>query len=687
MHLQRREQVLPPRRSSPSRRASSDAEHASPTLAPGFENLLEAGALLDHAAEAPKGALPQAVDGSVQQRPAGPLPALQPVVSAMPGRPGTPGGPVLQPQLSQGQAELLAQVHMAKNNRAAHAGSSALAISASQLSQALQHTTTAGTLAPSSAPVIPHMSKATAGTVSAPTQQVPPSQTMTAAPIPPPAASLQQQLPVTPTRNRNAPSTPRPKGRGTQPPAQQQLLQQGSSLSPASSAQQLSAATLERAAANNRIITELASWHQQSQQQQLVQRLVREQMLHTRQQQPSPSLPGTSIVPAAAQPAKIAHIAQTSNPAAANQTLAAVQAVSAGQGMVSSGAFSGSVQQRSMPVVSSSHQGVPAVSSGAITNATQQRPTLGVSSSQQGVPAASSGSVRLVTQQRPTLVVSAQPQGVVIGQPISGGPARFPVPFQPPVLRPSGPRPQYSAAASAAQPAARPPGSAMQPPQGHASAAGLASSPMIHQHISGTHPLPSQTPPSTGVAAKGQAYPMYIFYPDGTTPHSQQQNNSHGQSTAATSLYLPQSQPAASGVVARAVANMQARSAGPAAGQPPAPAQVVGQKRAAEPVNAQDVSAAKQPRTSSAQTPLQQLLQPIPGQLALPAAAQSRAPASAMPAPAAPSTELAFVEALMVISRPSSTTSDLLHQPLVGARPYCYIMAGSRLRSQIRVAY
>ncbi len=618
----------------------------------------------------------------------------------MPVTAGTPGSQELQPQLSQGQAELLAQVHMAKNNRAAHAGSSAPAVSAVQLSQALQNLPGAGISAHSSAPAVQHISKAATGTMSAPTQQVP-SQSTTAGPTAPPAASLQKQLPVTPTRNRNVPSSPRPKGKGNQPLAQQQLTQQASSLSLASSAQQLSAATLEKAASNNRIMIELASWHQQSQQQQqqLVQRLVREQMLHTRQQQQRPSLPEASAVPAAAPPASIAHTAQNSSSAAMQQPLAAVQAVSAAQGRpalpaITSGAVGVRAQQRPPPAVSSSHQGVPAMSRGAITNTIQQRPTLGVSSIQQGSPAASMGAVRLVPQQRPTLLVSSHPQGASshgvvtgqlpnsapAGQPVNSGPARFPAPFQPPALRPSGPRPQYFAAASTAQPAARPPGSATQPPQLHASPAGLASRPISQQHVPGTHPLPSQTPPSTGVAAKGQAYPVYVFYPDGTTPHSQQQGIPHGQSTATTAVHLPQSQPAASGVVARAVANMQARAAGPAAGQHPALAQITGQKRAAEPVNAQDANAAKQPRTYSAQTPLQQLLQPMPGQLALPAAAQTRPPALGMPAPAAPSTELAFVEALMVIPRPTSATSELLHKPPFCARPQCCNAVGSILK-------
>ncbi len=715
MCLQRRE-VLPQRRSSPSRRVSSDAEHASPVLAPGFESLLEARALLDHAVEAAVVSVPQAADGSLQQLPAEPpkqaaaagaAPALQPTAHAMPGMAGTPGGPALQPQLSQGQAELLAQVHMAKNNRAARAGSSAPAISAAQLRQALQHVPAAGKVAHSSEPAIPHMSKATAGIASAPTQQVQPSQSTMAAPTTLPAASSQQQLPVTPTRNRTAQPSPRPRGR---PLAQQQQQQQEYPLSPASSAQQLSAANATKAAANSRIMTELASWHQQSQQQQqqlLLQRLVKEQMLHARPQQQRPNLPESSVAPATEVPASIAHTAQHSDPAAVQQTLAAVQAFGAAQGRAalpaisSEAAVSVGAQQRPIPVVSPSHQGVPAVGTGAITNATQQRPTLGISLSHQGVPSASSGAVRIVPQQRPTLLVSSSQQGTSYhgvvtgqlpgsapaGQPVSGGPARFPAPFQAPALRPSGPRPQYFAAASAAQSAARPPGSAMQRPQLYASAAGPASGPMFQQHIPETHAPPSQSPPSTGIAAKGQAYPVYMFYPDGATPHSQQQGQPPGQSTATTSAHLSQSQPAAPGVVARAVANMQARSTGPGAGQHPAPAQVSGQKRAAEPVSVQNASAAKQPRTSSAQTPLQQLLQPTSGQLALSAAAQSQPPAVAMPAPAAPSTELAFVEALMVISRPTSTTSELLHPAPACGRRRCRNIAGLRLRNLVCAAW
>lgn len=539
-----------------------------------------------------------------QHLPAGPSaaatapPALQPAAHAVPGSSGQ------QLQLSQGQAELLAQVHMAQNNRAAHAGSSAPAAGSVHLSQALQqHLPGAGVSAHSSAPPVLARTQAAAG---APTQQ--PSQPAMVAPTHLPIiTSLQQQLPVTPTRNRNGASTPRPSGQRKQHRAQQrQAPQQGSSARPAASAQPSNAATMQRAAANERIIAEFF-------------RAPGLQTLPHGPQQQQAHRPNTlqmGIRPDAASTASAAvgTFAQNASPAAVQRMMAALQAShAAAQG----------------------RPALPAASSGAVRIVVQQGPALGVSSSEQN--RSSQG-----------LVTGQPPSSMAAGQPLSPRSAHFPAPIQLPTQRASDPRPQHPAVSQAAPASARLPGSAVQPPQLHASAARAVAGLSPQQHVSSMVSQPYQSTLPPGVAAKGQAYPMYMWVPDGTTPHSQQQGMPHGQSAATTAMLPPQSQPASLAVaVAQDLASGQ-RAGELAAVQHPALPNVTGQKRAAEPLSVQDTSAPNRPRTYSAQAPLQLLPQSASGQPTQPAAAQSVPPAMAMPAPSAPSADSAFEEALRV---------------------------------------
>ena len=605
MRLQRREQSQPHRRTSPSRRGSSDTEHVSLTLAPGIDSLLEAGALLDNTAGAPDGALLEPTNVSTEQVTAGPQQPAAAAAAAPASQPGMAGGAGQQAQLSQGQAHLLAQVHMARNNRAAHAGSSAPAAIPGRPSHALQQPPGVGTSSPPSLPGSLLASQAAAGAASAGAQQLLAGQSAVLAPHSAPATGLQQAM-LTPPQNGITPSSPRPRSQSRQSPVQHQQPppRQGSSTRPAASAQPGAATSMQMAAINTRIMAEFQArplglpTSPRGPQQQLPQR---------------PHLPQTGIRPDAA---TIAIAQNSANMAATQQAMAAFQAYNATQGRAA----------------------LPAASNGAVSNHTQQqRVTLVVSSGQQGVSPRGPGNGQL-------------PSSAPFGELVSGGPARFPAPFQQPAPRPSGPRPQHLAGASAAQPSARPLGSAAQPLQVYASASGPASAPLLQQHVPGMPLQPGLNASSAGAAARGQAYPMYMFVPEGSAPPSQQQGLPHGQRTAITAAHHPQSQPLQPGVAAQDVASGQGMQSGSAAGQRPTAPQVTGQKRAAGPISAQDVRAAQQPRTYTAQNAAPPLPQLASGQLTLPAVAQSSRPTTGITAPSAPSAANALQEALRVIT-------------------------------------
>ena len=258
------EQASPRGRRSPSRRGSSDAEHAGATLSPNFDSLLEAAAQLEHTEQAPNGAtteaagvpIPSAAAPTLHTAQAGtssgaqqpPARLLHPTVAAD-AQPPAPAAPrttgvlsVSTQQLSaQGQAELLAQMRMAQNNKAAHAGGSAPASLPAHPNQASQPLAGAGLPGQPGLPRELPRAQPAASTASAPAQHRLLSQPVTMVP----AAARPQQLPVTYSLKRNKKEQ-----------QQQQRLTQQRPAKPAASAQR-STSTAQMAAVNKRFMAEL----------------------------------------------------------------------------------------------------------------------------------------------------------------------------------------------------------------------------------------------------------------------------------------------------------------------------------------------------------------------------------------------------------------------------------------------
>ena len=271
------------------------------------------------------------------------------------------------------------------------------------------------------------------------------------------------------------------------------------------------------------------------------------------------------------------------------------------------------------------------------------------------------------------MVIGQPPNTVPIGQPTQGWPTQLSgsIPantlVQPVQHISLAPRPPAQTLKIVQAVANGPPSPVLAP------AACAAPAVSQQQHTPSAIAGPAQSLPATQAVANGPSSSGVSSAAGATPAPSQQQRTPPGISTAATAAN-PQGQPSWPSVALDG-ASGRARAAVLAAERFSAPPQLAGQttgqKRTAEPLSAQDVGPAKQPRTYYAQAPVQPLPQPVAGQIALPTAVQSMPPAiatsipgqmalptaiqPAIPAiatspPSAPSAELAFQEHLKVIT-------------------------------------
>lgn len=562
--LQRRESLASPqRRSSPTRRMSSDAEHVSPARGFVFEGVnswLEAEALLEEIAEpvqADSAAASQAANGSTAlsanpssstlaaalvARAAASMAAGRATAQSTQQTAGAAPAAVSESwpglQMSEvAQASLLAQLRMAQNNLAARGGgptpasSSGQPVSFEHLTNVLQQVIPAV----SAAPGVP-VSSAVSHAASIPASTAQPG---TSVPCPHTAAPTQ-----------NGGSLPKAvPGRPRMYPLPQQRPQQAQQrpIRPSTGAQQGKTSPAEMAAAQSRINAELRP------------------RPSGQQQQYRPPRP-QQFRPDAVMAAQIAQLSQHLRPVNQQQM----------QQMLAAAQASRSAHEK-------------AALPNASTGANHQRPV--------GMPSSAPGQPGVYTYGP---IPQSLPSSGPAGQPATGVAAQFLPPFGQPGPAASGYRPPYFAIPPGSQPAFRPSGSALLPQQPASSTVGLVMGQTIQQQGTGPTKGPGQNLPSIRMNANGQPVHVVIAAPAITLPRVSQQGQQPGGSVGASAERFPQSQPLGPTATQNAAVG-QARAAGLTTGQGSAPAHLTWQKRPAGQPSAQDAVAAKRSRPDATQ--------------------------------------------------------------------------------------